>query len=181
MTKSIGHEKNKLKLRNIIKSNSVGHAYLFVGKQSVGKKLIAIEFAKNILCDSLIDEEPCCKCQSCLNFGNGSDFKIISPEKNVIKVDAIRELSNELFLLPTISKRKVFIIDDAESMNEQAQNALLKILEEPPTYATIILIVSNKEKLLNTIKSRVIEFQFEALKREEIKSILKAQNILSPI
>ena len=94
------------------------------------------------------------------------------PEKDVIKVDMIRELSREIFMLPTISKRKVFIIDDADSMNEQAQNALLKVLEEPPEYATIILIVSNKEKLLNTIKSRIVEFKFNGLTKEEIEAIV---------
>lgn len=172
MIKSIGHENNKLKLKKILKSNSIGHAYLFVGKKSIGKKLVAIEFAKSILCSSNVEGEYCNKCEPCLTFENNSDFKIITPVKEVIKVDVIRELSNELYLMPTTSKRKVFIIDDADFMNEQAQNALLKILEEPPTYATIILISSNKEKLLNTIKSRVIEFQFDNLKKEELKSII---------
>ncbi len=172
MIKSIGHIKEKLKLKDIIKSNAIGHAYLFVGRKSIGKKLIATEFAKAILCDNHIDGEPCEECAICKTFENNSDFKIISPEKDVIKVDMIRDLSKELFLLPTISKRKVFIIDDADCMNEQAQNALLKILEEPPEYATIILIVSNKEKLLSTIKSRVVEFKFGNLSKDEIEKII---------
>ena len=172
MVNSIGHKREKLKLEDIIKSNAIGHAYLFVGKKSIGKKIVAIEFAKAIMCDNADDGEPCGNCTSCKTFENNSDFKLLLPEKDVIKVDMIRELSREIFMLPTISKRKVFIIDDADSMNEQAQNALLKVLEEPPEYATIILIVSNKEKLLNTIKSRIVEFKFNGLTKEEIEAIV---------
>ena len=172
MVNSIGHKMEKLKLEDIIKSNAIGHAYLFVGKKSIGKKIVAIEFAKAIMCDNADDGEPCGHCASCKTFENNSDFKLLLPEKDVIKVDMIRELSREIFMLPTISKRKVFIIDDADSMNEQAQNALLKVLEEPPEYATIILIVSNKEKLLNTIKSRIVEFKFNGLTKEEIEAIV---------
>lgn len=172
MVNSIGHKREKLKLEDIIKSNAIGHAYLFVGKKSIGKKIVAIEFAKAIMCDNADDGEPCGHCASCKTFENNSDFKLLLPEKDVIKVDMIRDLSREIFMLPTISKRKVFIIDDADSMNEQAQNALLKVLEEPPEYATIILIVSNKEKLLNTIKSRIVEFKFNGLTKEEIEAIV---------
>lgn len=172
MVNSIGHKSEKLKLEDIIKSNAIGHAYLFVGKKSIGKKIVAIEFAKAIMCDNADDGEPCGHCASCKTFENNSDFKLLLPEKDVIKVDMIRELSREICMLPTISKRKVFIIDDADSMNEQAQNALLKVLEEPPEYATIILIVSNKEKLLNTIKSRIVEFKFNGLTKEEIEAIV---------
>lgn len=172
MVNSIGHKSEKLKLEDIIKSNAIGHAYLFVGKKSIGKKLVAIEFAKAIMCDNADDGVPCGHCASCKTFENNSDFKLLLPEKDAIKVDMIRELSREIFMLPTISKRKVFIIDDADSMNEQAQNALLKVLEEPPEYATIILIVSNKEKLLNTIKSRIVEFKFNGLTKEEIEAIV---------
>lgn len=168
----IGHEENKEKLKKMIESNQIGHAYLFVGKKSIGKKLFAVEFAKSILCDSSVNGKYCDKCESCLTFEHNSDFKIIAPEKDAIKVDTIRKMTGEIILMPTKSKRKVFIIDDAELMNEQAQNALLKILEEPPKYATIILITSNKDKLLNTIKSRVMEIQFNALSNDEIKKIL---------
>lgn len=172
MFNSIGHEREKLKLQDIIKSNAIGHAYLFVGKDSIGKKLVATEFAKAIMCDNTDITVPCEKCLSCKTFESNSDFNLLSPEKDVIKVDMIRELSREIFMLPTVSKRKVFIIDDADSMNEQAQNALLKVLEEPPEYATIILIASNKEKLLNTIKSRVVEFKFDNLTKEEVETIV---------
>lgn len=170
--KSIGHEIIKEKLRNIVQSGNISNAYLFTGKEGIGKKLVAMEFSKSILCDAPSQGISCEHCSSCLTFHNNADFKCILPEKDVIKVDTIRDFIKEISLMPTISKRKVFIIDDADKMNEQAQNALLKVLEEPPKYATIILIASGKEKLLNTIKSRVVEFQFDCLNDGEVKEIL---------
>lgn len=177
MLNIVGHEKVKTKLEKIITSKSVSHAYLFSGKEGIGKKTLAIEFAKSVMCNSYVKFDYCNNCESCLNFENGNDFKIIFSTKNVIKVDEIREFCSELFLKPTKTMHKVFIIDDAECMNEQAQNALLKVLEEPPLYATIILITSNKEKLLNTIKSRVVEIQFDFLSDDEIKNILDMKKI----
>lgn len=177
MDEIIGHERNKIQLDKIIKTGSIAHAYLFVGKSGIGKKLLATKFAKGIMCERVQGIDFCDECESCKLFGNTSDFKIITPTKDVIKVDEVREFCKELFLMPTNSNRKVFVIDDAECMNEQAQNALLKVLEEPPMYATIILISSNKEKLLNTIKSRIVEIQFDSLSNEEIEKIMKFHGV----
>ena len=177
MTNIVGHNNVKQKLDKIISTNSVSHAYLFSGKEGIGKKTLAIEFAKSVMCNVSNKFEYCNECEACHTFDSGNDFKMIIPTKNVIKVDEIREFCSELFLKPTKAVRKVFIIDDAECMNEQAQNALLKVLEEPPLYATIILITSNKEKLLNTIKSRVVEVSFDSLSTEDIRSILNLNNI----
>lgn len=178
MIEIIGHDQVKQRLDKTIATNSISHAYLFFGKEGIGKKTLAIEFAKSVMCNESSSFYYCDNCESCLTFETGNDFKIISPTKNVIKVDEIREFCGELFLKPTKATHKVFIIDDAECMNEQAQNALLKVLEEPPLYATIILITSNKEKLLNTIKSRVIEVNFESLSCDEIKTILNMNNVV---
>ena len=176
MVQVVGHDDNRIRLKNVIASRNIANAYLFDGKEGIGKKLVAIEFANSILCDDNSSGIFCDKCKACLTFNSNSDFKIVSPIKDVIKVDMIRELVDELFLKPTISKRKVFIIDDADKMNEQAQNALLKALEEPPLYATIILVVTSKEKLLNTIKSRTVEFCFDKLTDDEIVRILRNIN-----
>lgn len=177
MTDVIGHDKIKQKLDKILSTNSISHAYLFCGKEGIGKKTLAVKFAKSAMCHKSEGFAFCDECESCFTFDNGSDFKIIVPTKNVIKVDEIREFCGELFLKPTKALRKVFIIDDAECMNEQAQNALLKVLEEPPLYATIILVTSNKEKLLNTIKSRVVEINFDSLSHDEIRKILDKNNM----
>lgn len=173
----IGHENIRNELTKVVASGSISHAYLFVGKDGIGKKKVALEFAKNVLCLETQSGVACNKCDACLKFNSNPDLKLLMPEKGVIKVDEVRKFTSELFLLPTVSKRKVFIIDDADSMNEQAQNALLKVLEEPPLYATLILITSNKEKLLRTIKSRVAEISFDALSKDELKMILEENNV----
>lgn len=159
MDKIIGHEKERKILNKLINENKVGHAYLFCGTEGVGKKLIAIEFANQIL-------------QSEDSAWNETDCKIILSENDIIKVEKIRELINDIYLKPTVSKRKIFIIDDADKMNANAQNALLKVLEEPPVYATIILITAHKEKIIKTILSRVTEIPFGALSNSELKEII---------
>lgn len=159
MDKIVGHEKERKKLKKLIDENKVGHAYLFCGTEGIGKKLVAIEFANQIL-------------QSEDSAWNEADCKIILSENDIIKVEKIRELISEVYLKPSISKRKIFIINDADEMNTNAQNALLKVLEEPPAYATIILITAHKEKIIKTILSRVTEIPFCALSNEELKEII---------
>ena len=157
MDNIIGHENEKKLLCKLVEEDKVNHAYLFLGKDGIGKKMLAIEFAKKINGVDFLDE---------------ADFKIITPENNIIKVEEIRDLISQVYLKPIYLKRKIFIIDDADKMNVNAQNALLKILEEPPIYATIILIVSNKEKIIKTIQSRVTEIKFNALTDYEIEKII---------
>lgn len=159
MDKIIGHEKQRQILKKMIEEDKVGHAYLFTGKEGIGKKLVAIEFAKQAMSVELSD------------FLNETDFKIIFPEKDSIKVEEVRSLIDEVYLKPAYSKRKVIIIDEAEKMNPNAQNALLKVLEEPPMYATLILITSNKDKIIKTILSRVTEIKFNPLSNEELLEI----------
>lgn len=160
MDKVIGHDDVKSILQKALDENRISHAYLFTGKSGIGKKTLAIEFAKKIMTQDENDSF------------NETDFKIIFPEKDLIKIDQIREdVINEIYLKPVASKRKVIIIDESEKMNANAQNALLKILEEPPTYASIILVTSNSDRIINTIKSRVTEVKFTPLKDEEIKKI----------
>ncbi|MBQ9314704.1 MAG: AAA family ATPase [Clostridia bacterium] len=159
MENIIGHEKVKIILKKIIDENKVGHAYMFVGKEGIGKKLVAIAFAKQIM---NLDGSTF----------NESDFKIILPENDLIKVEQIRKIINEVYLKPVYSKHKVIVIDDADKMNANAQNALLKVLEEPPMYATLILVVSNKEKIIKTILSRVTEITFDNLTNQELEKIV---------
>ena len=160
MDKIIGHEKQKQILKKMIDEDKIGHAYLFTGKDGIGKKLVAIEFAKQVMSSETSDSF------------NETDFKIILPEKESIKIEEVRNLIDEVYLKPTYSKRKVIIIDDADKMNMNAQNALLKVLEEPPVYATLILITSNKDKIIKTILSRVTEIKFSPLSNEELLEII---------
>ena len=164
MDKIIGHEKVKLLLQRIIQEEKVAHAYLFTGKEGIGKKKMAIEFAKRIV-------------KQTENEVHELSYQLISPENDVIKVEAVRNLIADIYLKPIDATRKVFIIDDADKMNTNAQNALLKVLEEPPVYATLILVTSQKEKIIKTILSRVTEINFSALSQEELKEILPGKEL----
>jgi len=146
---------------------------MFIGEQGIGKKLIAKEFAKMILCENF-DENECNKCKSCVEFnsGNNPDYVFIEPEGKNIKIEQIREMQNKVIEKPINSSKKVYIIDDADSMTKEAQNCLLKTLEEPPEYIVIILIVSNENKVLTTIKSRCMKVNFKKLNDEDIKKYL---------
>ena len=156
----IGNEKIKSYLQEFINNKAISHSYLFSGQDGIGKKLFAREFAKMILC--LSDNKPCNSCSSCIKFdsNNNPDFLQIEPDGNSIKISQIREMQKNVYEKPILSNKKVFIIDESEKMTEEAQNSLLKTLEEPPEYMVIILISSNENKLLNTIKSRCLKINF---------------------
>ncbi len=168
----VGHETIRNKLKQQVEQEKVGHAYLFSGKMGIGKKMVALEFARNMMCLSPINGQACGSCEACFTFGNTSDFSLIEPDGQSIKVDVIRSLQEEIFLKPTHAKRKCIIINDADTMNESAQNALLKVLEEPPIYASIILVTSSEDKLLKTIQSRVVKEVFMPLSYEELQRVL---------
>ncbi len=169
----IGNEKVKQELLSSVKSNKCSHSYLFVGTSGIGKKLIAREFAKMILCNS--SEKYCSKCKSCIEFdsGNNPDFSEIVPDGANVKIDQIRQMQTKVFESPIISEKKVYIIDDADLMTKEAQNCLLKTLEEPPEFVTIILVGSNESNFLSTIKSRCITIKFEDITQKDINKYLK--------
>lgn len=170
----LGNEKIKKLLTNSIKNNKTSHSYLFLGTEGIGKKLIAKEFAKMILCNNE-NNKYCQKCKSCIEFdtNNNPDFKIIEPDGNSLKIDQIREFQNKVSEKPIISKKKVYIINDSDKMTVEAQNCLLKTLEEPPEFVTIILIGSNESVFLNTIKSRCMILHFDKIPNQIIKKYIK--------
>lgn len=174
----IGNDKVKQFLNKAINENHILHSYLFSGIEGIGKKLFAIEFAKKILCIEQNDEQE--NCLSCLKFksSNHPDFMILEPENNVIKIEQIRNMQEKISEKPIVSKKKVYIIVDSDCMTKEAQNCLLKTLEEPPEYATIILTTANESKLLNTIKSRCIKVKFNGLLENEINQYLKQNEIV---
>ena len=145
------------------------------GTKGIGKKEFAKEFAKGILC---VNEENklCDNCKSCIEFvnSNNPDYYEVNlrEDENSIKIEAIRQMQKRVQELPIVSKRKVYIIDDSELMTKEAQNCLLKTLEEPPKFVTIILIVSNENLILNTIKSRCLKIYFNDLTDEELKNYI---------
>lgn len=173
----IGNEKVKELLNKSIEQNNILHSYLFLGIEGIGKSLFAKQFAKMILCQN--DIKPCNKCKSCIEFENNNnpDFTIINNDEKVIKIDQIREMNKKITEKPITSNKKVYIINNSDTMTKEAQNSLLKTLEEPPEYAVIILIASNENKLLNTIRSRTIKINFNKLKYEELLEYASKNNI----
>lgn len=169
----IGNENVKELLKKTISSNNLLHSYLFFGIEGIGKSLFAKQFAKMALCQGEI--KPCNKCKACIEFENTNnpDFMIIDSDESTIKIDQIRYMNQKIFEKPIISDKKIYIINDSDKMTKEAQNCLLKTLEEPPKYATIILIASNENKLLNTIRSRCIKVNFSKIDDEEILKYMK--------
>ena len=177
----LGNNKIKNELINAVKTNKYSHSYLFVGTSGIGKKLIAREFSKMILCKE--SETYCNKCKSCIEFDsrNNPDFTEIVPDGTTIKIEQIRQMQKKVVETPIISEKKVYIIDDADLMTTDAQNCLLKTLEEPPEFACIILIASNETDLLSTIKSRCTILKFENISDQDIEKHLKEKYNLKQI
>ena len=169
----IGNKRNKEILKKAIEINKTSHSYIFCGTEGIGKKLIAKELAKKILC--LKEKANDCDCKSCIEFDsdNNPDFQLIESVDGKIKIEQIRQMQRKVAEKPIISNNKVYIIDDADTMTTEAQNCLLKTLEEPPEYITIILICTNEGNLLSTIKSRCTRMQFEPIREEKIKKYIK--------
>ena len=177
----LGNDKIKKELIGSINNKKYSHSYLFLGISGIGKKMIAKEFAKMILCGG--EKKYCNKCKSCIEFssGNNPDFAEINPDGNNVKIEQIRELQRKIVEPPIISNKKVYIIDEADSMTKEAQNCLLKTLEEPPEFAVIILIGSNESNFLSTIKSRCTIIKFNSIPSEQVKNYIEQKYDIHPI
>ena len=160
----IGHHQILKQLYHAIASNRVAGAYLFVGVANVGKETVALNFAKSINCRTS-DEGACGTCLSCrkADDGNHPDLQIIRPSGAWIKIDQIRELQKRIIYRPLEGVRKVYILTEAERMNLEAANCLLKTLEEPPADSGLILLTTNLDALLPTIRSRCQIIPFHPL------------------
>lgn len=175
-TKIKGNENNRKELKKIVQNNNILHSYLFLGKEGIGKKEIAKEFAKEILC---LTKKEDCDCKSCICFetNNHPDIQIINEESETIKINTIRDMIQTVYEKPILSNKKIYIINDSDKMTKEAQNSLLKTLEEPPEYIVMILIASNSDMILNTIKSRCTKIVFDKLTNKEIQEILTTKDI----
>ncbi len=171
----IGQEQIKEHLQNALSTGKISHAYIINGEKSSGKEFIAKIFAMALQCEQE-GVEPCNECRSCKQTlsKNQPDIIYVSHEKpNTISVDDIRaQVNNDVAIKPYSSKYKVYIINEAEKMTPQAQNAILKTLEEPPAYAVILLLVSNMNSLLPTILSRCVTLNMKPVKDELIRKFL---------
>ena len=171
----IGHNQIVEHLKNAIRMEKISHAYILNGESSSGKMMLAEAFAMALQCEAGKDE-PCMNCRSCHQAVeyNQPDIIYVSHEKpNIISVDDIRhQLNNDIVIKPYSSKYKIYIVDEAEKMNIQAQNALLKTIEEPPAYGVILLLTTNADAFLPTILSRCITLNLKSVNEELIKEHL---------
>lgn len=178
----LGNEMVKDHFKKAIANHKISHAYILTGEAGMGRKSIANAFAMTLLCEKG-GSEPCMTCHSCKQVmsGNHPDLIYVKHEKpGSIGVDDVREQINDTIMIrPYSSYYKIYIVDDAEKMTVQAQNALLKTIEEPPSYAVIILITTNQEAFLPTILSRCVQMKLKPLKDFTIKSYL-TQNLHIP-
>lgn len=173
----VGQDNNISHLKNAIKMDKISHAYIFSGEAYSGKKTLADVFAMALQCEKGGDE-PCMECRSCKQCitRNHPDIRWITHEKSGIGVDEIREqINNDIVIKPYSSPHKVYIVPDAEKMTIQAQNALLKTIEEPPAYAVIILLTTNADVFLQTILSRCVVLNITPVHDEAIKKHLMEQ------
>ena len=171
----LGHEQIIEHLQNAIKLQKVSHAYILDGEEGAGKKLLARAFAQTLQCERG-GVDPCGECHSCkqAQSGNQPDIIEVTHEKPAsIGVEDIRgQLCGDIQIKPYSSPYKIYIVDEAEKMTVQAQNALLKTIEEPPAYGVIMLLTTNADAFLPTILSRCVTLKLRPVKNEIIKPYL---------
>ncbi len=175
-----GHEKQIALLKSSITGGRLAHAYLFHGREGIGKKATAMAFAAAILCDRK-EAEACHTCLSCkkTSHGNHPDLITITAEGAFIKVQAVKDLLHTIAFRPLEGGRRLFIIDEADRMNQTAANALLKTLEEPSPANILVLITSKPYTLPRTILSRCQQLRFSPLRQETVAAYLDKKESLA--
>jgi len=163
-------------LKSSIQRSSVAHAYLFSGPKSVGKTSAALAFASALNCaDPAPDGDACGMCFSCIRIeaGTDADVRMISPEKDQTTIPQMRDMIRDLSFAPLSGRYRVYIIEQADTLNPSSENCILKILEEPPPYAVLILISNNPNSLLPTIRSRCLAVRFRRAGASEVEAALR--------
>ena len=174
----IGNKRAWNLISSMITNKKIPHAILIEGEQGLGKKTLANFIAKACLCS---EAEPCLNCKTChlIDIGSHPDMQTILPDGAAIKVEQIRQLRVEAFMTPLAADGRVFVIDTAHLMNPAAQNAFLKVLEEPPKGVTFILLAKSASLLLETIRSRCVCFTLSpiAIENDGAEVVSKKANI----
>ncbi len=171
----LGHNHIVEYFKHAIEEDRISHAYIFHGEAGSGKKMMARLFSMALQCEE-DESEPCTRCRSCKQAasGNHPDIKWVTHEKpTTISVEDVRnQIVNDVEIKPYSSRYKIYIVEDAQMMTQQAQNALLKTIEEPPEYAVILLLSTNKDIFLQTVLSRCVLLDFKPLPAVELKQYL---------
>jgi DNA polymerase III subunit delta' len=176
-----GQERVVSTLKRAISSSRLAHCYLFEGPSGTGRRTTALALIQSVFCANSADGSGCGNCATCrkLETGNHPDLHILQPlpDKRDISIEQIRELQQVLSLRPYEAPRKACLIEPAERLSIGASNAMLKTLEEPPGNALMILIASQADQLLSTIRSRCQQLRFAKLSEDEIKLLLINQGM----
>ena len=174
-----GQEEIKKNLASAARDGRPAHAYILEGDEGSGRRMLARAFANALVCERFAEEgreEPCFTCSSCLRFlsDNHPDVKVVTHEKQSISVEDIRkQIVNDVEIRPYSAPYKIYLVPEGEKMTPQAQNALLKTLEEPPSYVVILLMVTNSSLLLPTIRSRCLLLPVRPLPEETVQKVLE--------
>lgn len=170
----VGHRRVIEALKKALGTGRLAHAYLFVGPPGVGKTATALEFAKALQCSSPADDA-CDQCRACRKVMEGAhpDVIWVEPQGRQILVEQVRELQRRLMYKPLEGSRRVAILKDAQELNLQAANALLKILEEPPGDTVMVLVADSESSLLPTVVSRCQKLRFAPLKTQIVSTYLQ--------
>jgi DNA polymerase III subunit delta' len=181
LTEIAGNKRVVEYFERALKHANLGHAYLFSGPAGIGKSTLARAICKTLLCKNPQADGPCDVCTSCHKFdsGNHADFHFYEPEGLYFKIDQVRQIIHHASLKPMESPWKTFLLEDVHYMREEASNAFLKVLEEPPGQTIFFLISEGSEALLPTIRSRCQIFEFQPLPPEVIKQWLIQKNQMS--
>lgn len=155
------------RLKKQIANDKLGHAYMLIGEKGIGKRKLAKIFSKTVMCEH---KNACGNCLSCnlLEGGSNPDFKVIDEGNNKIKIESVRAIQNDVMTKPMYSSNKIYLIANAHTMTVQAQNCLLKLLEEPPEYVMVILTVEDSLSILDTINSRVSKYILRRNTKDDI-------------
>lgn len=187
----IGHQQIVEQLQRTVASDRIAGAYLFYGPEGVGKETVARYFAQLILCQQEAQpgsppvtgkRQVCGTCLACrkVDSGNHPDLQFIRPEGSLLKIGQIRELQKQIIYEPLEASRKIYILADTERMNPEAENCLLKTLEEPPAASVLILLTSNIQALLPTTRSRCQILQFHPMPTQALAEILVNKFSVAP-
>ena len=179
----IGHQQIVEQLQHTVASDRIAGAYLFVGPVGVGKETVARYFAQLIFCQQDAHAPTACgTCLACrkMDSGNHPDLQFIQPDGSTLKIGQIRELQKQIIYEPLEASRKVYILTNVERMTDEAENCLLKTLEEPPAASVLTLLTSNMRALLPTTRSRCQILQFHPMPTQELAKILVEQFSVAP-
>lgn len=172
----LGNQRIKENLRAGIGRGRVSHSYLITGPEGAGKRTLARLLAAAILCKEA--EKPCLTCNTCRKVlaDIHPDFITVDdPEKKTVSVELIRQARADMYVQPNEADKKIYMIPRAMDMRVEAQNALLKVMEEPPAYGVFLLLADNPEKMLPTVRSRCVELRLESLPEDVLRKALQKE------